>query len=258
MPQFTFPSNQKPLKILDAKQGAYVALQVLDASTLFFDTALETLNLGGIGNAVNPTVLLKNVPAAGVDPSVTVGAGTFQLVAILARLTTGAAVANRNIDLQILDAQGNQIFRSQVRFSETATQDVIYNWGAGLPNDTALPASGEVLLSLPPNLILSAGAVVKIATSNLQVADQWAVFSVILNPTIPLLSENQEGFQLRAGNGIFTTWWKGEMWGRSDTNNGVIQAQVLFQVSKKGGGDCGGDCGCGGGAALEPELVEDI
>src|SRR5947209_7934149 len=110
MPQFSFGSNQKPLKILDAgPDGAFIALQVLDASTLFFDTSLETMNIGG--------------------------------------------------------------------------------QGAAAPNAT-------------------------------------------------------EGFQLKSAQGIFISWWKGELWGRSDTNQGLIQAQILFKVKKKscdcGGGSCGG------------------
>lgn len=114
MPQFAFGSTKKALKILDAgADGAFIALQVLDASTLFFDRTLDTLNTDGLGLAA--------------------------------------------------------------------------------PNST-------------------------------------------------------QGFQIKTAQGIVQLWWKGELWARSDTNNGLVQADIIFQLGKKkGGGGCGGGCGCGGG-----------
>jgi hypothetical protein len=47
----------------------------------------------------------------------------------------------------------------------------------------------------------------------------------------------RNGFQLKSANGLFVTWWEGEMWGRSDTAQGLICAAVVFQKKK---------CGCGG------------
>jgi hypothetical protein len=49
-----------------------------------------------------------------------------------------------------------------------------------------------------------------------------------------------QGFQLLKANGVFTTWWTGKMWGRSDTVQGLINAAVIFQARK-------GKCGCGSG-----------
>lgn len=51
MPQMNFPTLAKPLKILDAGDGGFVALQVLDASTLFFGQSLEELQADGIATA---------------------------------------------------------------------------------------------------------------------------------------------------------------------------------------------------------------
>jgi hypothetical protein len=53
MPQFNFPTLAKPLKILDAGKGAFISLQVLDASTLFFGQSLEEVQADGIGIATN-------------------------------------------------------------------------------------------------------------------------------------------------------------------------------------------------------------
>lgn len=41
---------------------------------------------------------------------------------------------------------------------------------------------------------------------------------------------NQMGFQLKAAAGLVLTWWKGEMWGRSDTAGGLINAAILFKL----------------------------
>jgi hypothetical protein len=59
---------------------------------------------------------------------------------------------------------------------------------------------------------------------------------------------NVEGFQIKSTNNIFTTWWKGDLWGKSDTDGGLINASVLFELAGKGGG-----CGCGDGVPAIPE-----
>lgn len=63
---------------------------------------------------------------------------------------------------------------------------------------------------------------------------------------------NTMGFQLKTAQGIFLTWWKGEVWGRSDTNGGLIQAQIVFKVK--------GKCGCGGQDVddMPPALTDEL
>ncbi len=41
---------------------------------------------------------------------------------------------------------------------------------------------------------------------------------------------NIMGFQIKAAQGLVVMWWKGEMWGRSDTNGGLINAAILFKL----------------------------
>lgn len=60
-----------------------------------------------------------------------------------------------------------------------------------------------------------------------------------------LAPNNRNGFQLKATQGIFFTWWTGIMWGRSDTVQGLINAAVVFKKKK---------CGCdGGGKGDDPQ-----
>jgi hypothetical protein len=42
-----------------------------------------------------------------------------------------------------------------------------------------------------------------------------------------------QGFQIKAAAGIVFMWWKGEMWGRSDTNGGIINQQIIFKLKGK-------------------------
>ena len=41
---------------------------------------------------------------------------------------------------------------------------------------------------------------------------------------------NQMGFQIKATAIPVLMWWKGELWGRSDTNGGLINAAILFKL----------------------------
>lgn len=53
---------------------------------------------------------------------------------------------------------------------------------------------------------------------------------------------SRQGFQLKAAQGIFFTWWTGIMWGRTDTVQGLINAAVVYKPKK---------CGCGGAKSDE-------
>jgi hypothetical protein len=43
------------------------------------------------------------------------------------------------------------------------------------------------------------------------------------------------GFQVKTANGLILMWWKGEMWGRSDTPGAIINAAILFKIEGKNG-----------------------
>jgi len=59
------------------------------------------------------------------------------------------------------------------------------------------------------------------------------------------LPNSNQGFQIKAAQGFVTFWMKGELWGLSDTANGLINAQILFKLK--------GKCGCDGGDSSESE-----
>lgn len=39
-----------------------------------------------------------------------------------------------------------------------------------------------------------------------------------------------EGFQIKTAQGLQVMWWKGDLWGKSDTDGGLINAAVLFEL----------------------------
>lgn len=54
-----------------------------------------------------------------------------------------------------------------------------------------------------------------------------------------------EGFQIKTANGIVSMWWKGDLWGKSDTDGGLINAAVAYELG-------------GAGIPAEPALGEDL
>lgn len=96
----------------------------------------------------------------------------------------------------------------------------------------------------------------------LQVLDASTLFfggskETLLNQGLGLAAPNlTQGFQLKSATGIFTTWWTGVMYGRSDTAGGLIEGAVIYKRPK---------CGCGGGGpqrdlnfsySIEPGFAE--
>jgi hypothetical protein len=56
-----------------------------------------------------------------------------------------------------------------------------------------------------------------------------------------------QGLQIKAANGPVSFWMSGELWGSSDTPQGLIEVEVMYEEKKHGGGGCGCGGGCGGG-----------
>lgn len=46
---------------------------------------------------------------------------------------------------------------------------------------------------------------------------------------------NVMGFQLKAADRVFQFWFKGELWGRSDTQGAIINAEILFKLKGTSG-----------------------
>lgn len=79
---------------------------------------------------------------------------------------------------------------------------------------------------------------------NLEVLDASTLFfdgskDTLLSAGSGIATNTVQGFQLKSTNGIFGTWWTGQMFGRSDTVGGTIYAAVVYKKRK---------CGCSGGA----------
>jgi hypothetical protein len=88
-----------------------------------------------------------------------------------------------------------------------------------------------------PKKILDAGPTG--AFVGLQVLDASTLFFDVQRDILEIgglgaaAPNNIMGFQIKAAAGFVTMWWKGEMWGRSDTNGGLINAAILFKLKAR-------------------------
>lgn len=119
-----------------------------------------------------PNKLLAGNPAAGADISQSVT--TFQrwlLQAFTAQLTTSAAVANRNVHIQITDGTGNVFWDCAASAVQAASTTVRYSACGGVQPTFA---DASAIISLPDVMLLQQGWQIKTVTTLIQAGDQWA------------------------------------------------------------------------------------
>lgn len=118
--------------------------------------------------------LTQAAPAAGAEIVVTVPAGEqWILRALRASLTASVAVANRQPTLAIDDGAGNLSVSVTAGNSQAAGTTNTYNWFPGAPLQAV--SATVFFLTMPPELRLPPGSLIKSVTANIQAADQWSV-----------------------------------------------------------------------------------
>lgn len=122
------------------------------------------------------TVVPVANPAAGADWQ-TILAASGVLAAIVGTFTASAAVANRLPAFQVQDGAGHTLWTIQTPSAQTAGQVHSYVSGPGVGVNAA---GNTVTLPIPAGLVLPAGAVIKSATTAIDVADQWSAVVVTL------------------------------------------------------------------------------
>lgn len=109
-------------------------------------------------------------PAAGADWTITVPAGVlWRLVSAFGLLATSSAVANRTAVLSIGDGD-TEFCRIPATGVQAASLTESYTWGVGLDSENTGPSQSQAI----PEYVLHAGAIVKSATANVDVGDQWS------------------------------------------------------------------------------------
>lgn len=117
-------------------------------------------------------VVLGTIPAAGAEINEVVPTGArWRLRSMVFSLTTGAAVANRESQLFMLDASGNTFFGTPSGFSQAASVARNYEWPLGSTRFDGAVAARTV--SPLCDGILMAGYKIVTVTQNLQAADQY-------------------------------------------------------------------------------------
>ena len=116
-------------------------------------------------------------PAAGADLSTLVPTNAlWQIQSVQLLLTTAAAAANRNIQLQFTRVGGGTIrFRQQ--FVQTASLAVTYNWCSGFTDINASPG-GMVGCEFPYGFFLQDTDIIATVTGSIQAADQISAVNI--------------------------------------------------------------------------------
>lgn len=129
-------------------------------------------------------------PAAGAEWTITVPAGVaWELVTILTRFVTSAVVANRLINLDVNDPDGNRIHRFGTAANVPASQTAVAPFEAGSGAFGTVTGQSNPLPS--PYLVLPAGYILRSNTALLDVGDQynatfltvreWSIREALLN-----------------------------------------------------------------------------
>ena len=100
------------------------------------------------------------------DKTFTVPAGQrWTLLYANVQLIATATAGNRQIVLQILDAAaGNVMFEAVAGLVQIASATREYNFGSGLPRETA-EVAGQAAVPIPENLTLNAGMAIRVFDS---------------------------------------------------------------------------------------------
>ena len=126
---------------------------------------------------ITPRIIPVAAPAAGSDFTIPVPAGVVWWVeSIVATMTTGAGVANRDCDL--IGTDGTTTFlRIAAPALQVASQVVRYTWVRGDPGGAppAPPASWQVGF---PSVPILGATILQTSTAGIQAADQWSSIAV--------------------------------------------------------------------------------
>lgn len=123
-------------------------------------------------------------PAAGADWSQTVGTnGRYIIRSVSARFVAGAAVANRQPTIQILDAAGGVVWAedfSSAAITAGLTTDMQATRGVPARRTQMTFQVGGVtrIVGYLPDLLLMEGWSVRVVTTGIQAADQWSQIRV--------------------------------------------------------------------------------
>jgi hypothetical protein len=139
-----------------------------------------------IQSSVEGPGLIRSVagadPAAGAEFSVTVPAGArWRLITLVATLLTDATVASRVPSL-LLDDGATMFYRLKVETAQTASQNIMYNFGAGLSRTTT--ANWSSLNPVPTNAALMAGYRMLSLTDFLAAGDNWGAPQLLVEEWI--------------------------------------------------------------------------
>lgn len=98
------------------------------------------------------------------------------LLAVTAKLTTSAAVANRRPALALEDLNGLLYWSADAGYAQAASLGVVYSWarGVSMPPPAAVVSAERVALGLPW-LRLQPGDTVNALTVLEDAADQWSL-----------------------------------------------------------------------------------
>ncbi len=120
------------------------------------------------------TVTITN-PAAGADFTFNNGGSVLfdmNVYSVCATLTTSAAVANRQVEVQVTDGSARVIYRAAAPANITASSTVNVCLTTGQLNTGIITT--DLLIPLPVPCLLFQQYSIKIVTTNLQGADQWS------------------------------------------------------------------------------------
>jgi hypothetical protein len=170
-------------------------------------------------------------PAAGAGAIVTVPAGqSWTLQSIAFTLTCSAAVANRNVQVTILDAGGRTLYTFFDPTALTASQVATVNLAPGNPTAHNVTTGSNVAITgnLPPGLVLAAGSVISINAQGLQAADQFSAIAIQTLVSSAVAASDGVWLAPRIQGGAITAtsfWWK------------IVQGDAPFELKTQDGVD---------------------
>lgn len=124
-----------------------------------------------------PTVTFPASPGAGADVNITTGKNEWvALQFLLLQFVAGAAVANRNIALSILQST-TELYRVAIPGNVTAGQVLVISASPG--TGAASVNNGVASVPIPPQVVIQSDGIglyaIKTITANIQPADQFTI-----------------------------------------------------------------------------------
>jgi len=155
--------------------AAYSLLQSYVTIGTVYGWPTGSLKLISEGPGWLHSILVAN-PAAGVDWTFTVpGSARLRLQSLRAVLTTSAAVANRNVQIQITDGVNTVWIASAPASVVAGTAQQLVATGTNSPTGVVTTIFSVVV---PPALLLPGFWTIGTSTQNIQAADQWSAIAL--------------------------------------------------------------------------------